>query len=554
MTNPLGPAGFFALEAGECLDRLDSLFRAAGGPSAEDCLRTARALRGSALMANQPSLARAAAGFEALARAVRSGERTWDDATREQAAQAIEEYRLLVRRVAEWQEVDALRAVRLTTLLESLAGQGPAEAERLRAEAPGSPDLQTGVRAFVAREGALIASALDRAARAIRATPDDREPLYMVLRRMQSLQGLAELPDLPPLPDILDGIELAVGDLSRLHAPPPRVDEVLEAGARALSRVARDIADRGTPDADADEPRHFTALLLEAFAVERDVVAIESLYRAGDADPAQRPRSVHQFAPPAPPGSLELVSLGEHLVQTAGRLGEARSVTELDLRLYRLVGTLRAAAAPDGDVVAQSLGALARAARESVASGTARAEREPFVRLLREAGDLLRGAPGLEREQLASEIIQAARRLNDLRMAVVPIESLVYDGEAVVVDAHAPAPTPAPEVARGRLETAFSTYARLLHQAPAPVPSLEALLGQAPPPPAAAPAPVAAPVELPAVAIETLCYRGRSALERAADIRRDIQARLALDVAITELRPLFEELLDLVPLALAEPD
>ena len=26
MTNPIGPAGFFALEAGECLDRLDSLF------------------------------------------------------------------------------------------------------------------------------------------------------------------------------------------------------------------------------------------------------------------------------------------------------------------------------------------------------------------------------------------------------------------------------------------------------------------------------------------------------------------------------------------------
>jgi hypothetical protein len=34
--------------------------------------------------------------------------------------------------------------------------------------------LNTGVRAFVAREGALIASALDRAARALRASPGDR--------------------------------------------------------------------------------------------------------------------------------------------------------------------------------------------------------------------------------------------------------------------------------------------------------------------------------------------------------------------------------------------
>jgi hypothetical protein len=58
----------------------------------------------------------------------------------------------------------------------------------------------------------------------------------------------------------------------------------------------------------------------------------------------------------------------------------------------------------------------------------------------------------------------------------------------------------------------------------------------------------------PPVPIETLCYRGRSALARAAEIRRDLQARLGRDVTMTELRPLIEELLDLVPLALADPD
>ena len=510
-------------------------------------------------MANQPPLARAAAGFEVLARTLRAGERTWDAATREQASQAIEEYRLLMRRVTEWQEADAVRAARLTTLLESLAGRGPREAEPLRSGDPtGSSELQTGVRAFVARESALIASALDRAARAIRTTPDDREPLYMVLRRMQSLQGLAELPDLPPLPDILDGIELAVGDLSRLHAPPPGVDEVLAAGARALSRVARDIAERGTPDADAEEPRSFTALLLEAFAVERDVVPIESLYRAGDAEPVQRPRSVPQFAPPAPPGSLELVSLGEHLVQTAGRLGQARSITELDLRLYRLVGTLRAAAAPDADPVAQALGALARAARESVAVGSAREAREPFVLALRQTGELLRGAPGLSATYLAAEVARAARRLDDLRGAIVPIESLGFDGQPTLVEARPPqtaaaGPVAPDPVARGRLEAAFSTYGRLRAEAPAASPSIDGLLsGSSPPATPASSAP--APAEPPPVSIETLCYRGRGALERAAEIRRDLQVRLASDVAMTELRPLIEELLDLVPLALAKPD
>ena len=110
-------------------------------------------------------------------------------------------------------------------------------------------DLNTGVRAFVAREGALIASALDRAARALRAAPGDREPLYTVIRRMQSLRGLAELGELAPLPEILDGIELAVGDLTRLFAPPPGRGR--GHGRRvgcALTRIARDIAEHGRPE------------------------------------------------------------------------------------------------------------------------------------------------------------------------------------------------------------------------------------------------------------------------------------------------------------------
>ena len=227
MTNPLATADFFALEAGECLDRLESLVNREEAPPGDDFVRAARVLRGSALMASQQPIARAAAGLESVARAVREGRRGWDPATREQVAQAVEEFRLLVRRVRDWGESETGRATRLGIGLESLAGRAGGEPER-HAE-PG--ELNTGVRAFVAREGALIASALDRAARSLHATPGEREPLYTVLRRMQSLRGLAELGELAPLPEILDGIELAIGDLSRLFAPPPGVDEVMSAAS-----------------------------------------------------------------------------------------------------------------------------------------------------------------------------------------------------------------------------------------------------------------------------------------------------------------------------------
>src|SRR5438128_304782 len=55
---PLGMHDFFALEAGEYLERLDALL-GSESPSADELVRLARALRGSALMANQQAIARA---------------------------------------------------------------------------------------------------------------------------------------------------------------------------------------------------------------------------------------------------------------------------------------------------------------------------------------------------------------------------------------------------------------------------------------------------------------------------------------------------------------
>src|SRR2546428_14076876 len=70
---PLGMSDFFALEAGEYLERLDGMLAQGDSPSADEIVRLAPALRGSALMANQPPIARAAARLEVLARAGRAG-------------------------------------------------------------------------------------------------------------------------------------------------------------------------------------------------------------------------------------------------------------------------------------------------------------------------------------------------------------------------------------------------------------------------------------------------------------------------------------------------
>ena len=78
-------------------------------------------------MAAQTSIARAAAGLEGFARAYRASGRPWDAATREQLAQAVEEFRLLVRRVREWNQADTDRASRLARDLEKLTGGTPGQ-------------------------------------------------------------------------------------------------------------------------------------------------------------------------------------------------------------------------------------------------------------------------------------------------------------------------------------------------------------------------------------------------------------------------------------------
>ena len=562
MNAPLGSADFFALEAGECLDRLEAIITAEDGPDASEMLRAARALRGSALMANQTPIARVAAGFEALARAVRDRGREFEPATRERAAQAVDETRQLVRRVKEWNEGDALRASRAATDLEALAG-GAISDPRARL-AGGTQGANAGVRAFVAREGALIASALDRAARALEATPEAREPLYAVLRRMQSLRGLAELGDLSPLPEVLDGIEFAVGDLTRLFAPPEGVPSLLDAAAAALTRIARDVAEHGAPAPDPDETRRFTALLLRAFSSERDVIPIETMLVA-EAGAIQRSSAQPQFAPPGPLGAVELVSHGEHFVQLADRLQATDGTTTRDLRLYGLLPSLRAASVAGPDPLTPALMRFSEAAREAIADGAARAHADGFSTLLRSAGEALKAVAddGLS-ASLAARLDAVASGVAALappdgggrppepasapepRPAVEPdivdIAELAYDGESVIAPATTEAPKAAPDVVpisalepdgRLPLEAGFSRYRALV--------SSEASVAET-------------PAEARVVDITSLCYRGRSARARAAEVGAELTRHFEGSRALESVEPLLQELLDLVPLALEAAD
>src|SRR6267378_4072014 len=169
-------------------------------------------------------------------------------ATQQITTRAIDDLKIFVRKAASWTDADTAKAEALAAQLEQLGGRPSGQVRA--AEITG---LDAGARAFVAREGAAIASALDRAGRVLRTNPLAHDPLQGVLKAIQPLRGLAALNDLPPLPDLLEGIEQAIGELTRTGgAPPPgagdTIAELFQMAATSIAHAAREVAERGRPD------------------------------------------------------------------------------------------------------------------------------------------------------------------------------------------------------------------------------------------------------------------------------------------------------------------
>jgi hypothetical protein len=545
---PLGMSDFFALEAGEYLDRLDAVLQADAAPAAEEFVRLSRALRGSALMASQQAIARSATGLEALARAVREGRRAWDAGTKQIAVRAVDDIKIFVRRAASWTEADTAKAEALAAQLEQLAGRPSAQVRA--AEAMG---LDAGARAFVAREGAAIASALDRAAQTLRNNPLAHDPLQHVLKALQPLRGLAALNDLPPLPDLLEGIERTIGELSRSSAAPAAlVGELFQAAASSIAHAAREVAERGRPDPEGAEFRKFAALLMRFMESEPDVVPIDTLFH-GDAGPHIVQRGTAP-ARPATLGRLELVSHGEHLRQAADSLERAPSPTQRDLRAHTLAGTFRALGAAGGGPVAERVAEFAQVARDAVSRGIAVNQSAVFAAELRRAGEILSRSGSGDEAALAAElggVTAAVRAL--LSGGAAPAASAATVPPIVSIESLAPTPphvqrptpasqdAPVPESAD--LVGSWAAYQRLA----APgfgAASLDELLRG----PSADTGRPATSTTTQVVNIGTLLYRGARARQRAQELRE-----AAKRVSGDDLRAIIDEVCDLVVLAI-EPE
>jgi len=393
--------------------------------------------------------------------------------------------------------------------------------------------LNTGVRAFVAREGALIASALERAGRALASDPTDAEPINNAVRRMQSLRGLAELTDLSPLPEMLEGLELAAASLTRMHAPPPEVASVFRLGAEAMTRASRDVAHQGRPDPESEEAKRFSSVLIEAFALENDVVSIEALAPAGNESivaPGEAQPNPGQL------GAVEIVSQGEHLVQMADTLLSAGSLVERQLRLLAVIDTLGGLGARIGQLLGTAFEAFAIAAKTTLREADESEGLTLFGESLRASGRTLKafseqnseGATLAKLEALAAGLEgpraeAASPGVPEAEEPVVSIADLAPSAEAVAVG----------------LAASFVTYHQLRMEG-GPIAAAPDTVSHS--------APERVPEE-PVVDIDTLLFRGVAAQERVRNLGREISECLDRPGIFMGLTPLLEEMLDLLPSA-----
>lgn len=570
MTQPLGIDDFFSHEAGEYLERLGVLVSHGTAPRPDELVRYARALRGSALMANQHLIARAASGLEHVLRAYRDGRRPWDMETATLVAAAVDEMRDLVHHVTKWTPDDSGRAERLAMRLEAMAGPGSGGISGVS---------EAGVRAFLAREAATVASALDQASRSLRSSSAGHEPMQAVLRRMQPLRGLAALSDFPPLAEILDGVERSSNALSGTAGS--LLSELLAAAAQALARSARDVAEQGKPDPEATECREFAALLLKAEPPQTAVVPIETLFPDGEPGVVSR-GTAPQVAPRVEMVAAELVSRGEHLCQAADELERATSPTMQSLRLNSLSGVLQILSHDVTDhPLAEALDSISAATRSAIGDGSAASQHRRFAAILRAVGSKLRAvSESGGRTGLAEALAVLAQDVRNIGLhaapspsapvAPPPVASVAAKEDVVPIEALAPDDEAAPDAEGIGILASLLKYHRLVAENGLNGASLEELIKPTPRAaapaaaavPAAAPAPTPAPrptaplaraAEEPAVVdIAAICYRGRSALTRAAAVRTEIREAMASHAAGAVLRPLVEELLDLVDLAQVE--
>lgn len=224
---------FFITEAADYLAQLSGAVKQldSGSGDAVDLHRHTRGLRGSAQMAREDRVYRAALGLEAAARSVANGLVNWTEDISTRIRRTLEDIDALVKGDESEENMDT----RLKRALERWREAGvelPSE-EGASAPAPVSEASRQFMQ-FAAHEVTGIVNEMQAALETLAEDPRNRDPLKAILRRQRALLGAARLDEISVVAEALRGTEDMTRVIAKLNVPVK--DEWL-----AVFRSARDV-------------------------------------------------------------------------------------------------------------------------------------------------------------------------------------------------------------------------------------------------------------------------------------------------------------------------
>ncbi|MGQ0562037.1 MAG: hypothetical protein ACT443_09210, partial [Gemmatimonadota bacterium] len=225
---------FFTTEAAEVLGQLTKLVQRldAGAGEHAELQRHSRTLRGSAQMAREDRVYRAALGLEAAARQVASGAVQWTEDLSARIRRTLEDIDALVKGGEPDDEADG--RVRRTLERWKEAGVPLPEEGMAPQGAAQVSEASRQFRQFAAHEVAGIIAEMEISLETLASDARNRDPLKAILRRQRALLGAARLDEVSVVAEALRATEDMTRVIAKLNAPVK--EEWL-----AVFRAARDV-------------------------------------------------------------------------------------------------------------------------------------------------------------------------------------------------------------------------------------------------------------------------------------------------------------------------
>ena len=234
---------FFITEAADYLSRLaasvQQLDTGSGDP--KELHRHSRALRGSAQMAREDRVYRAALGLEAAARAVANGIANWTEDISTRIRRTLEDLDALVK-ADEPDDAAEGRLKRALDRWQDLEVELPTDAPQ---PAPPASEASRQFMQFAAHEVAGVVNELEAGLVTLASDARNRDPLKAILRRQRALLGAARLDEIAVVAEALRATEDMTRVIAKLNVPVKEEWLAVFRSARDVLKAAIDPLRRG---------------------------------------------------------------------------------------------------------------------------------------------------------------------------------------------------------------------------------------------------------------------------------------------------------------------